>query len=309
MAARRRPRRRGGHADLFVLRHRRLRVAARRAAGAGRHRPGDAAISTGDAIAAAMTPQHEGDRAGAPLRPERRHGADPGRRGRHGCVVIEDAAQAIGAAVRERPRRHGRRIGRFSFFPSKNLGALRRRRPRRPPTTTRWRASSGCSAGTARRRSYHHEMVGGNFRLTRLQAAVLARQAAASGRVDRGAPANAARYRAPVRRDGRRPVVAPVASLPDVRRCRERPAHLQPVRHARPPPRRAQARTCERRRRHTRSITRCPSTCSRASRRLGYRRGDFPNAEAAAGESLALPIYPELTEAQQQHVVDAVVAS
>jgi dTDP-4-amino-4,6-dideoxygalactose transaminase len=41
---------------------------------------------------------------------------------------------------------------------------------------------------------------------------------------------------------------------------------------------------------------------------LGHRPGAFPIAEAAAGDSLALPIYPELTEAQQRYVVDAVVA-
>ena len=41
-------------------------------------------------------------------------------------------------------------------------------------------------------------------------------------------------------------------------------------------------------------------------RDLGYRKGDFPESEAAAETSLALPIYPELTEDQQRHVVDSI---
>ena len=41
---------------------------------------------------------------------------------------------------------------------------------------------------------------------------------------------------------------------------------------------------------------------------LGHQPGDFPEAEAAAAETLALPMYPELTDAAQRHVVDSIAA-
>jgi dTDP-4-amino-4,6-dideoxygalactose transaminase len=42
---------------------------------------------------------------------------------------------------------------------------------------------------------------------------------------------------------------------------------------------------------------------------LGHRRGDFPHAEAAAGQMLSLPLFPQITERQQQRVVDALVGA
>jgi dTDP-4-amino-4,6-dideoxygalactose transaminase len=41
---------------------------------------------------------------------------------------------------------------------------------------------------------------------------------------------------------------------------------------------------------------------------LGYREGDCPNAEGAAGRTLALPVYPELSRVQQDYVIDSVAA-
>lgn len=214
-----------------------------------------------------------------------------------GVPVIEDAAQAIGATYKARPAGGIGAMGCFSFFPSKNLGAF---------------GDAGLLTtnddGLAKRArllrthgmepKYYHHAVGANFRMDEIQAAVLRVKAPHLRAWTEGRQANAARYRALFRNAGLERVVLPTEPADRthifnqfVIRTSERdklkrhldaekigseiyypvPLHLQP----------------------------CFSS-------LGHRRGDFPNAERAAEESLAIPIYGELTAAQQDTVVSAI---
>ncbi len=212
--------------------------------------------------------------------------------------VVEDAAQAIGAEYGGRPVGGWGNIGCFSFFPSKNLGAF---------------GDAGlvtCADDQLAHRlrllrnhgmepKYHHHLVGGNFRLDALQAAVLRVKLPHLAAWSAARQRNAARYRALFHETGldglvQLPVEASdrthiynqfVIRVPDRDRLRAQlasegigtevyypvPFHLQP--------------------------------CFQG---LGYAPGTFPAAEAAAASALALPIYPELTETQQATVVTAI---
>lgn len=213
--------------------------------------------------------------------------------------VIEDAAQAIGTEDA-----NGARVGSigdigcFSFFPSKNLGAF---------------GDAGlCTTNDAElaehmrvlrvhggKPKYFHALIGGNFRIDELQAAILRVKLKHLDAWTEARGRNAAYYTAAFDRAGLAPKVVtprPVAGGRHifnqyVIRCERRdalrealagrgigteiyypvPLHLQP----------------------------CFAT-------LGYARGDFPESERAAGETLALPIYPELDATQLAHVVAGV---
>ena len=102
----------------------------------------------------------------------RRHGRDPGVADRHKLVVIEDAAQAIGAEYKGRRAGSMGEYGCFSFFPSKNLGAagdggLVTTRDAQRAEKLRVLRMHGSKP------KYYHSLIGGNFRLDALQAAVL----------------------------------------------------------------------------------------------------------------------------------------
>jgi len=220
-----------------------------------------------------------------------------------GVPVIEDACQSIGATYKGKPAGAMGVTGCFSFFPSKNLGAFG---DGGLVTTTdeALGARIRLLRGHGAEKRYYHQQVGGNFRLDELQAAVLRVKLPHLDAWTQGRRTNAARYRAlfvdrgldtvdgvslPAERDDRTHIYNQfVIRVPkrDVVK-----AHLQ-----------AQGIGCE-------VYYPVPFHLQECFKNLGYAPGAFPEAEAAANATLALPIYGELTEAQQAEVVDAIAAA
>jgi dTDP-4-amino-4,6-dideoxygalactose transaminase len=214
---------------------------------------------------------------------------------RHGLVVIEDAAQAIAATDAGRPAGSLGRVGCLSFYPTKNLSAM----------GDAGACVTGDDALAERLRQlrnhgqsglYEHALVGGNFRLDAIQAAILdlklphlenwtQRRRVLAQRYDRLLTDADLPLTLPVELSDKRHVYHQyTVRVTDGRReaLREhlraagighgvfypRPLHLQP----------------------------CFAD-------IGGREGDCPHAERAAREVLSLPMHPELTDAQQDEVV------
>jgi dTDP-4-amino-4,6-dideoxygalactose transaminase len=227
---------------------------------------------------------------------------------RHKLSVIEDAAQAIGSEYRD-----GRRacsmgtVGCLSFFPSKNLGCLGDGGmvvTNDPDLAERIRILRVHGSQP----KYYHKLIGGNFRLDTIQAAVLNVKLNYLDGWTKRRQENAARYEAlfqqsglvqkgkvrlpePVYRDkGIKHYHIYNQFVPRVERRDDLIAHLKqkgigaeiyyPV----------------------------PFHLQECFRYLGHKAGDFPESERAANETIAIPIYPELTMAQQTEVVEAVAS-
>ena len=214
-----------------------------------------------------------------------------------GIPVIEDAAQAIGCMYRGKAVGSWGAVGCFSFFPSKNLGGFGD-----GGLVTSTNADLAHRLKLIRNHGmepkYYHHMVGANFRLDALQAAVLRVKLPYLAKWSAARRNNAMRYRAAFASAGLSEVVLPVEApdrthiynqfvirVPDRDRLR---AHLD-----------AAGIGCE-------VYYPVPFHLQECFAGLGYKAGAFPIAEAAALDSLALPIYPELTEAQQGAVVEAI---
>jgi len=214
-------------------------------------------------------------------------------------TVIEDAAQAIGAEDRGRRAGSMALAGCFSFYPSKNLGAagdagiIVTSDSEFAARLRRLRVHGGLT-------EYQHVEVGINSRLDSVQAAVLraklphldewsnarAQKAQVYSQLLEGAGLSFKLYPPFVRPDGRHIFHQYVVRVPD-----HRDALMDHLR--------------------TRGVATkiyypIPLHLQECFSYLGYQEGQFPEAEKAARETFALPLFPELTAEQQEYVVNAI---
>ena len=215
---------------------------------------------------------------------------------RHGLKVVEDAAQSIGATYKGKKAGTIGELGCFSFFPSKNLGGygdggMVVTNDEQVAERIRVLRVHGSKP------KYYHQVVGINSRLDALQAAVLSTKLSYLEGWSAARRRNAAFYDAAFSDvNVETPYIEPfnvsiynqyvlrVACRDDLM------AHLK-----------NQEIGCE-------IYYPVPLHLQACYQHLGYREGDFPESERAARKTLALPVYPELTEMQQEYVVSHIKA-
>ena len=227
---------------------------------------------------------------------------------RHNLSVIEDAAQAIGAEHRD-----GRRacsmgtIGCLSFFPSKNLGCL----------GDGGMAITNDSELAERMRilrvhgskpKYYHKVIGGNFRLDTIQAAVLNVKLNYLDGWTKRRQENAERYELLFRQSGL--VERGKVRLPEAVYRSEGVKHYHIYNQfvLRVERRDALMEHLKQKAIGAEIYYPVPFHLQECFQYLGHKKGDFPESERAANETIAIPIYPELTPAQQTEVVEAITA-
>lgn len=209
---------------------------------------------------------------------------------KHGLYVIEDTAQGIGATYKGKKLGTIGHIGTFSFFPTKNLGALGDGGLVVTNDEEIYKKAKSLRVHGSPRK-YYHEYLGYNSRLDSLQAAYLLVKLPHTDRWNQMRRKNAEFYnenlrdvvKVPVERKGNYHIYHQYSLRTDKRDKLKNylvdngigvaihypiPLHLQP-----------------------------------AFFYLGYKEGDFPEAEKAAKEVLSLPIFPELTDEEKEYVV------
>ena len=218
----------------------------------------------------------------------------------HGIPIVEDAAQAIGAEYPSQsgPKKAGSMgaLGCFSFFPSKNLGCIGDGGmvvTNNPELNDKLKMLRNHGA----KPKYYHAMIGGNFRLDPIQAAVLLVKLPHLDQWHTMRQQNAAYYDENLKDlDVKTPLVV----------C-ERNHHIYNQYVISVPENRDGLRQFLADNNVSTEIYYPVSFHMQACfSELGYREGDFPNSEYAARHTIALPVYPELTHEMQDYVVDKI---
>jgi dTDP-4-amino-4,6-dideoxygalactose transaminase len=215
---------------------------------------------------------------------------------RAGLPLVEDAAQAHGAVYDGKTVGTIGRMGAFSFYPGKNLGAYGEGGALTlNDDGLAARARALRDHGSTRR--YYHDELGYNYRMEGIQGAIL------RVKLKRLAAWNAARRR--VARRYQELLADTPLRLPEEAAGGQSAWHLFVVRHPRRDALKAYLEAA-----HIGCALHYPLPLhlQKCFADLGYREGDFPVAERAAKECLALPIYPELTDVQIERVAATIKA-
>lgn len=222
-----------------------------------------------------------------------------------GIPVIEDAAQSIGSEYRD-GRRAGSMglMGCLSFFPSKNLGALG---DGGMVVTNDAALAEKLKILRAHgsKPKYYHKLVGGNFRLDAIQAAVLRVKLKRLDTWTAKRQANAVRYERLIGDNDLLRDAGVRAPIPVYRDSGAKHYHIYNQFVLRAPRRDDLRLSLQGAGVGVEIYYPVPFHLQECFRSLGYAKGDFPKSEKAALETLALPIYPELAEAQQAYVIES----
>jgi dTDP-4-amino-4,6-dideoxygalactose transaminase len=214
---------------------------------------------------------------------------------KHKLAVIEDAAQSITSTYKGRKAGSVGTAGCFSFFPSKNLGGI----------------GDGGMVVTNDDALYHrlvlmrnhgmepkyyHKYIGGNFRLDPIQAVALLVKLPHLDDWSQARRDNAAYYNQKFARTVvQTPYIGPDCRTIYNQYCIHVPRRDRVVAHLQ-----ANGIGCE-------IYYPVPAHLQECFAYLGYKQSDFPESEKAAGEIMALPIYPEMTDQMQDAVADAIL--
>lgn len=245
---------------------------------------------------------------------------------RRGIPVIEDAAQAIGAEYKNRGAGTMGAFGCFSFFPSKNLGAL----GDAGLITTNddeLAAKAKILRAHGAEPKYYHRLVGANFRIDALQAALLRIKLRHLNDYTAKRQSNAALYSKLLMASGlasfntdsdvcaaycassKMDANAAAASLLLPVACQSRHIYNQYIVRVKGAGQRDELRNFLKNKNvATEVYYPVPLHLQECFAALNHAPGDFPMAETAAAETLALPIFPELTAGEIQYVAEQIVA-